>query len=95
MTEFKETAYNQTSDSKTAQISTNERAWINKLLKLAEKHPDEVQITEHPDSNQGYLVADVPKRWFRITPTSKRVMTEEQRAAAAERMRKLRQNLDK
>ena len=90
MTDLKETAYNQTNDSSTAQISTSERSWINKLLKLSEKHPDDVTITEHPDSNYGYLVADVPKKWFKISPPRTVNMTEEKKAALVERLHKAR-----
>jgi hypothetical protein len=85
-----ETAYNQTNESKTAELSTNERTWTNKILKLAEKHPDQVRIIEHPDDNYGVLLAEFPKSWFKISPPRKRVMSEEQKAAAAERLRNAR-----
>lgn len=84
-----ETAYNQTNESKTAQVTTNEHSWITKLLKLASLHPTEAQIIKHPDDNYGYLLINVPKSWFKISPPKKRVMTDEQRAAASERMKKM------
>lgn len=89
MTEIRETAYNQTAETKTAQVTTNEHSWIIKLLKLASLHPTETQIIKHPDDNYGYLLINVPKSWFKISPPKKRVMTDEQRAAASERMKKM------
>ena len=90
MTEIHETAYNQTADSKTAELSTDERKWVNKLLRLAEQHPDQVRIIEHPDDNYGVLLAELPKSWFKISPPRSRTMSEEQKAAAAERLRNAR-----
>ncbi len=91
MTEIRETAYNQIAESKTAELSTNEHKWINKLLKLAAQHPDQVRIIEHPDNNYGVLLAELPKSWFKISPPRSRTMSEEQKAAAAERLRNARQ----
>lgn len=91
MTEIRETAYNQTAENKTAEISTNERVWINKILKYASTHPDHVRIIEHPDTNHGVLLAELPKSWFKLSPPRNRNMSEEQKAAAAERLRNARQ----
>jgi hypothetical protein len=93
MTEIHETSYNQTADSKTAELSTNERKWVNKLLRLAEQHPDQVRIIEHPDNNYGVLLAEFPKSWFKISPPKKCNMTDEQKAALAERLKSSRQKL--
>lgn len=90
MTEIRETAYNQTAENKTAEISTNERTWINKILKYAEAYPDQVRIIEHPDNNYGVLLAELPKSWFKLSPPRSRNMSEEQRTAAAERLRNAR-----
>jgi hypothetical protein len=91
MTEIHETAYNQTADNPTAEICTNEHKWINKILKYATSHPDQVHILEHPDTNHGVLLAELPKSWFKVSPPRNRIMSEEQKAAAAERLRNARQ----
>lgn len=95
MADVKETAYNQIAEKKMAQITTSERSWINKLLKYAEEHPDETNIRAHPDDNNGILLIDVPKTWFKIRPNKKRELSEEQRAIMAERLKKSRENSDK
>ena len=91
MAEIRETAYNQTTDTKRAEISTNECAWVNKLLKLADAYPDDIRIIAHPDDNYGVLLVELPKSWFKISPPRKRTLTEEQKAAAAERLKNARQ----
>lgn len=92
MIDIRETAYNQTAESKTAQVTTNEHSWITKLLRLADAHPDEVQITHHPDDNYGYLLINVPKTWFKVSPPRKVNMTDEKKTALVERLQKARQN---
>ena len=86
-----ETAYNQTNESKTAQVTTSEHSWVTRLLKLAEQRPDEAQIIKHPDDNYGYLLINIPKTWFKISPPKTRTMSEEQKAALVERLQKSRQ----
>lgn len=90
MNEIRETCYNQIQDRKSGEISTNERSWINKLTKLADKYPDEVKVIMRPEENYGVLLIDIPKSWFKISPPRKSNMTDEQKAAAAERMRSVR-----
>ena len=69
-------------------------ATIRHMKKLqAEKPADVVVVNEDEDS----MLIHVPVSWFREPkPKAKREMTEEQRFAAAERMRKLAtKNIDK
>ena len=86
MTDFKETAIGYLDVDKHATFSSSERKWINKILKYAESHPDSVRIKCYPEDNFGELVADIPKSWLKISPPRNREMTEEQRAAIAERL---------
>lgn len=56
----------------------------NRVKKYAEEYPDEVAIAaENPD---GSIVARFPKKYLRITRPAVRELTEEERAAAAERL---------
>ena len=89
MTDFKETAISYLNIDDYAIFHSSEQKWINKILKLRESHPDEVKIVYLPEDNNGMLLAHVPKSWFKVSPPRQVNYTEEQRAAAAERMRKI------
>lgn len=71
------------------EFGTDERRYVNRLRKLAEEHPDDVKII----SDDGkYVFAHLPLDWFKMpSPPIKRNLTEEQRQAAAERFRKIRE----
>lgn len=86
MTEFKETSVDFLNVDKHATFCSSETKWINKILKLQESYPDKVEIAYAPEENDGMIVAHLPKNWFKISPPRKREMTDEQRAAAAERL---------
>lgn len=90
MADFKETCVEYLDVDKHATFCSSERKWINKIIKLQQEHPDEVEILYMPEKNEGVILAHIPKRWLKISPPAKRVMTDEQRAAAAERMKALR-----
>lgn len=89
MIELKETVFETDSENKFTTVTTNERKWITKLNKLAEQRPDEVKIVITPEDNHGYLLAHVPKSYMKLSPPKTRVLTDEQKAAAAERMRNI------
>ena len=79
---------------KTATVTFSQKKWVTKLLKLAKDH-SEVEITTQNDD--GSIVAHVPTSWFKFSPPRKVEFTEEQKAAAAERMaeaRKKKKNAD-
>ena len=63
-------------------ISTNVGKYVNKLSKLKEKYPDDVNIVENPEN---WIYAKIPITWFKF-PSPKRRITEEQRQAASERL---------
>lgn len=92
MTEFKETSVDFLNVDKHATFCSSETKWINKILKLHESHPDEVEIVYAPEDNDGMLVAHLPKNWLKISPPRKVNYTDEQRAAAAKRMSEMRTN---
>lgn len=86
MTDLKETSVDFLNVDKYATFCSSETKWINKILKLHESHPNEVEIEYAPEDNDGMLVAHVPKNWLKISPPRKREMTDEQREAAAKRL---------
>lgn len=89
ITDVKETAVGYLSSDSYAVFSSNEQKWINKIIKLRESHPSEVNIKYMPEDNNGMLLAHVPRSWVKISPPRQVNYTEEQRAAAAERMSEL------
>lgn len=70
---------------KTASLTIGQNGWISKVKKLKERFPEEVEIWENKD---GSIFAHVPLSWIKINP--KRVLSEEQRAEYAERLKKAR-----
>lgn len=58
----------------------------NRVLRLAEEYPEEVEIRREPDENGGFLVAKIPVKWVKITPPRKLELTDEQKEALAERL---------
>ena len=88
-----ETSINYLSDDKHAVISTDERKWVNRINALKEEYPDQVEIRSI--FTDGTVVAHIPKGWVKVRPPAKRVMTEEQKMKAAERMRAVRSNRGK
>ena len=86
MTDFRETAVGYLNIDSYATFSSSEQKWINKILKLCETHPNEITIEHEPESNNGMLVARIPKSWLKVSPPRQREMTDEQREAAAIRL---------
>ena len=90
MNDPRETAWDWYSDEKIATMCSNEAVWIRKLIALAEQYPDDVVIRKTPEDNGGVILANLPKKWLKIKPPTKRNMTDEQREALAERMKNVR-----
>lgn len=90
MADFKETCVEYIDAEPHATFCSAERKWITKILKLKEVHPNEVDIRKYPTSNDGIILAHLPKSWLKISPPKTRNMTDEQREAAAKRMANIR-----
>lgn len=69
---------------------TDEPKWVRRIKVLQQDYPDQVEITAV--NKDGSIVAHLPKSWFKVAPSHKRNMSEEQREALAERMRSIRSN---
>jgi len=85
-----DTCFNYCSDK--GFFSTDEKKWITKIHKLKEAYPDQVTITQEPNTNDGCLVCSLPASWFKIKPPVVMNLSEEERLARAERLHK---NLNK
>ena len=70
-------------------VSTDARRMITRMMKLIAEHPDETEIIKRPEENDGCLYCKVPSTWLKIAPPVKREMSDEQKAAASQRMQKL------
>lgn len=62
------------SEEKTATLSLHKKKYVNRIKKLAESRPDEVELAENSD---GTICATIPIKWIKISPS--RQLTEEQR----------------
>ena len=70
-------------------VTFSQKKWVNKLLKYAEEYPEDVEIISQ--NSDGSVYAFVPISWFKFSPPRKgREMTEEEKVAAAERLREAR-----
>lgn len=72
-------------EQKTATIETYNMKMKNKLLQMAKDKPD--QVTIKLDDGQR-VKAIIPKKWIRVN--SPKIMSEEQRKIASERMANIR-----
>lgn len=83
--EIKETCFEFVDVDDVACFSTSDFRWIRKVLKLLKDYPDETKLIAN--NEDGSVTIHCPKSWFRVRPPAKRNYTEEQRNAAADRMR--------
>lgn len=77
-------------DDKVAWFTTDEVKWKRRLDEWALQYPDEVKIRTRPENNDGCMVANIPASWLRVRPPIKRNLTDEQRMAMSERLKKAR-----
>lgn len=86
MADLKETCLNHIGGDGTMTFSSSEKKWINRITKLHEKYPDDVQITYAPEDNGGVIYAQLPANWLKVSPPRQVNYTDEQKAAMAERL---------
>lgn len=86
-----ETCFNYT-EKEHGYFSSDERKFITRVRRLAEKHPDKVRIIKQPEENDGCIYCELPTEWFSVRPPVKRNLTDEQRRDLADRLRSAREN---
>lgn len=69
MADFKEVAYDNLDCDPFGTLCATQRGWITKINKLKKKYPNEVIIKK--ENSDGSLIVQIPKSWFKITPTRK------------------------
>jgi hypothetical protein len=80
-----ETVYDHLKGNPTFTVTAAETWSITMIKKLQQSYPDEVDVITNKD---GTLLAHLPFEWMRIIPKKKRNLTEEQKSAIAERLKK-------
>lgn len=83
--EIKETCFDHQFGAAYATLSSAEYTVVNRIKKLAEKHPDAVQIVA--ENKDGSICAHVPWKWVKIAPPRQLNLTDEQRVATGERLK--------
>lgn len=64
-------------------VTFTQKRYITKIEKLAKSHPEECEILAR--NQDGSICAHIPVKWVKVSPP--RQMSEEQKQAAAERLR--------
>lgn len=77
-----------------ATFCSNEKRWINKIHKLAEK-TGEVTIVKEPFENEGFILAEIPQKWLRISPPHKVSPEAADRLKSFKNTRKTEENQEK
>lgn len=83
-----ETCFNYT-EKEHGYFSSDERRFITRVRRLAEKYPDKVRIIKQPEENDGCIYCELPTEWFSVRPPVKRNFTDEQRQEMSERMKRI------
>ncbi len=74
-------------DKEDAYFSSDERKWITRIRKLAERFPDKVIILKQPEENDGCIYARLPQDFMKIAPKRVVNFTDEQIAMLTERLK--------
>lgn len=89
--EEQELHINASRDEKFAKIYASDSTYITKLDKLCKESPEMYSLVEDTGRGKIYLLKDKSLISFRAKKTT-RIMTDEQKQASAERLRKAREN---
>lgn len=87
--DLKETSIEYLTCNDYATLYSSEAKWMRKIKQLKTDYPDSVQIINETSES---MVVHIPKSWLKVTPPRKMTLTDEQRAAAKERMLTARKN---
>src|SRR5690554_2042905 len=90
----RETCIGWSDDTHAAEITTFNRAMINKLAKLAKQYPSKYKLKQEieVDGEKCGVLYTFPKNLVTLRAPTSRKMTEEQKKAAGERLKKSRAN---
>lgn len=74
-------------NSDVASVDFSQGRYITKIRRLAEKYPDECKIIL--ENKDGSVIAQVPRKWIKVSPPKKIEMSDERKAALSERMKRM------
>lgn len=72
-----------------ATVCFSQKRMISKIKKLAEKFPDEIEIVAE-NENQTSIIAHIPVKAIKINLSNKRIMSDEEKEAARDRLMRAR-----
>ena len=81
----RETTITYNDAEKVSVVYTLNTALIRKMDKLISEHPDEIILDKEDDISKTYIV---PKKWIKISPPKILNLTDEQRKACGDRLKK-------
>lgn len=77
-------------NQKIGAVTFSQRKFVTKIKKYAEQYPKDIKIIA--ENEDGSIFAHVPVSWFKFSPPRKgREYTEEEKAEAANRLKKVRE----
>jgi hypothetical protein len=89
----RETVVGWADDLKLAEITTFNRSLITKLKKLSKDYPDTYKLKNEGNvDGSPYVEYEFPKRLVSFRSPTKRKMSDEQKQAASDRMKKMKQD---
>lgn len=82
----RETVYGHLKGQDYFSVDSGEQAVINRVRKLKEQYPDDVEIVA--ENKDGTICARVPADWVKIRPKKHIELTDERRQELSERIKK-------
>lgn len=76
-------------DAKVATVTFCQGRYVSKIKKLAEKYPDQVEITSEKKNT---IVAHVPVSWVKVNPPKQMNLSDERKEELANRLARIREN---
>ena len=86
----KETIINYNQEEKEANIYTHDKRLVTKLMNCCEKYPEQFKLIEQDTESKTFII---PKKYVSVRPP--KIMSDEQKQKAGERMRAYRENLSR
>jgi len=84
ISDFRETGISHIQGDEHITMSSSERVWITKIMRMAKKFPDKVKI--RAENADGSVFVELPYKWLKVSPT--KVVSEESKLATKERFKK-------
>lgn len=67
-------------------VTFSAKKWVNKIKRYGESHPEDIDYVENED---GSICGHIPIKWLKISPPRQVILSEDQKAERASRMRQI------